>query len=105
MWFCFNDGFLSVVKDTKRPGHLQVRARKRQHIVNAFPDRVPISHTPKGDYRWRVSVPADLWAEVVAARIRAIDYDNFKNSVKEPKLKAMFSMWWFDHYRYQSDQP
>jgi hypothetical protein len=41
----------------------------------------------------------------VAARIRAIDYDNFKNSVKEPKLKAMFSMWWFDHYRYQSDQP
>ena len=102
MWFCFNDAFVSAVQDKDRPGHLLVRARRKAHLTKLFPKKMKITETPKRDYRWRVSVPAKVWADLVAKRVMEIDYGNFKDSVKEDALHDMYALWWNDHYRYQT---
>lgn len=101
MWICFNDAFVSIVTDNQKPGNMLVRARSRAHLANVFPKR-KITETTKSDYRWRVSVPKAEIAKLVAERITAIDYDNFKDSVREPRLHDMYATWWQDHYRYQN---
>ncbi len=101
MWICLNDGFVSIVQDPARAGHMLVRARRKAQLTRLFPGRMPISRTPQRDYRWRVSVPASMIAQLVCERIKAIDYGNFKDSVKEPKLHDMYSLWWHDHHKLQ----
>jgi hypothetical protein len=101
MWICFNDAFVSVVKDMQKPGNMLVRARRKLHLTKLFP-KMKITESPKSDYRWRVSVPAKVIADLTAARIENIAYDNFKDSVKEKELHHMYALWWNDHYRYQT---
>jgi hypothetical protein len=103
MWICFNNAFVSVVQDRDKPGYLLVRARRKAHLTKLFP-KAKITETPKRDYRWRVSVPPLYMADLVAKHIIGIDYGNFKDSVKEDALHDMYSLWWGDHHRYQTDR-
>jgi len=101
MWICFNDAFVSAVKAPwPDVDCLLVRARRKAHLTKLFP-RMRITHTPQNDYHWRVTVPAKQWADLVAKQIMNIDYDNFKDSVKERKLHDMYALWWNDHHAYQ----
>lgn len=103
MWICFNDAFVSVVKDNERPGNMLVRARAKAHLSKLFP-RMKIKKSPNADYRWRVSVPAAQIAKLVAKRVTDIDYDNFKDSVREDKLHNMYALWWSDHRKFQDER-
>ena len=102
MWICLNDAFISVVRLPWPSQDMQVRARRKAHLVKLFPND-KVRYTPKNDYHWRVIVSEDQIAELVASRIRGINYDNFKDSVKEPRLKGMYGTWWQDHHRYQTN--
>lgn len=101
MWFCFNDAFVSVVAHRKRPSILMVRARSYQHLRNLFGSDVKITVTPDNDYRFRVFTTREKWAVLVSQRIENIDYSNFKDSVKEKKLKSLYSEFWYLHMLYQ----
>ena len=81
----------------------ETRARRKAHLTKLFP-KAKITETPKRDYRWRVSVPPLYMADLVAKHIIGIDYGNFKDSVKEDALHDMYSLWWGDHHRYQTDR-
>jgi hypothetical protein len=102
MWICLNNAFVSVIKDTKVPENLLVRARAKKHLEALFP-RLQITETPKRDYRWRVSVPAATMAALIAEKISDITYDNFKNSVQEKKLHDLYAGFWCDHRGYQEE--
>lgn len=99
MWICMNDAFLSAVQDRDASDRLIVRARAREHIVRTFGEEP--EETPDADYRWRISILKRDFAEVVADRVENIDYPNFKNSVKDRRLHAMYDTWWYDHRAYQ----
>lgn len=103
VWLCLNNAFVSIVRDSAHPGRLLVRARKGEHLKRLFPDKTP-EMTPSRDYRFRVSVNKDVVASLIAAKVAAIDYGNFKNSVKEPGLHDMYSTWWCDHNQYQASK-
>ena len=81
MWFCFNDGFVSAV-ESDDPDLLMVRAREEQHLRNIFGKGIKIMVTPQNDYRYRVFVSREHWADIVSKRILDINYGNFKDSVK-----------------------
>ncbi|MCH8078089.1 MAG: hypothetical protein IIC64_19970 [SAR324 cluster bacterium] len=93
MWIFQNDSFLSIVALRDKPGVLLVRARKAGDIEAVFPQAK--SREGEGaDYRFRADVPAEEVAEAMAERIRAIDYGNFKDSVKDgPRHDAYFNVW------------
>jgi hypothetical protein len=106
MWFCFNDGFISVVADRDEESKLLVRARREQDIRNAlsgYPEKVEIFTDAGADYRWRAFVDRDTFAKLVEKKIiSTITYDNFKNSVKDRELHDLYSDFWNLHWAYQA---
>ena len=83
MWLVTTRGFYSVVEDFHDRDRLLVRARVREDLV-ALADLVPElegEETPERDYRFRASVPRDVWSAAAAQLVRQIDYPNFKNAV------------------------
>lgn len=102
MWFCFNDGFVSVVKDNKSKDKLLIRSRTKKDLENIVGDKYTIIETPKRDYRFRISLDTKTWNEIVSNRIQNIDYHNFKNSVEDDSLHDLYSNFWFLHWNYQS---
>ena len=82
MWIFQNDSFLSMVAHRTKPGMLLVRARKAGDIEAVFPD-AKTWVDERADYPHRAEVSAEKVAEAVAARVLAIVYPNFKDSVRE----------------------
>ncbi|CAL1240624.1 hypothetical protein [Candidatus Methylocalor cossyra] len=93
MWICFNDAFLSIVDKAKTPGCLVVRARRMADIARVFPDAEIVAGAGT-DYHYRAEIPREIVAQAVADRILAIDYPNFKNSVKEKRLHSVYEKVW-----------
>jgi hypothetical protein len=98
MWICTQHGFVSIVQDTTRPGHLLVRARDKDHLESLVPGR-SVSHTPDHDYPWRVVMPAVAVADVVSRAVVDIGYSNFKGRVDGSPLgdtwyaRALHRVW------------
>ena len=85
MWVFLNNAMLSIVAQRSQPGTLLVRARSAGDIERVFPD-VKVSETPTADYRYR--------AEISAEEVRAIDYPNFKATVRDAgRLHAYHDVW------------
>lgn len=103
MWICLNDAFVSAVQ-SGRPGELKVRARRREHLETLFPG-VPIVETRRADYRFRVFVDQEAFAQLVADKARSIDYTNFKSSVNDPALHNLYADFWILHADYQRSAP
>ena len=103
MWIMMTDGFVSIVNDQNDHSRVQVRARKRQHLVDLLGEKAEILHTPTADYYWRSMVKREDIAEIVAVRIASIDYGNFKaaTAAKDPELAHAYSGVWSEMYDYQ----
>lgn len=99
MWIFLNDAFFSIVEPgtdlppKDRKGNLVVRARMRGDIEKVFRGS-KVKETPARDYRFRAIVPRARVAEVIAWRIKNIDYGNFKNSVKNDKRHKAYGRVW-----------
>lgn len=85
-WLVLNDAFLSMVSDLDNPDGLLVRSRADGHIQAVFPE-AEVFELAASDYRYRARLSRARVAEVVAARVLAIDYPNFKNSIASGPLK------------------
>ena len=85
MWLITTRGFYSVVADHYEDGHLLVRARVSEDL-ESLGDLIlglEVEETPERDYRFRASVPREVWEGVVAVLAEEIDYPNFKTAVAE----------------------
>jgi hypothetical protein len=105
MWICLNNAFMSAVindRDLSKTT-LKVRARKREHLAEHFPE-FDIIETPDADYRFRVIVTKKFLAEKVKEAALNIDYSNFKDSVKDRDLHDLYADFWQLHYDYQRQQ-
>lgn len=93
MWICLNNAFLSVVDKDCGPDELLVRARRKGDIERVFP-LATVTVTPEHDYRFRARIKREEVALTIADQVRAIDYPNFKGSVKNNRLhNAYMSVW------------
>jgi hypothetical protein len=87
MWIVSTPGFVSIIVGRDDKDILVVRSRDRESLepfvdrLRAAPDLVVIEHTPTADYAYRVRVPREVVAEVVAEAVRHIRYDNVKTAV------------------------
>ncbi len=79
-----NFGFFSIVKK-KGEDYLTVRARAKQDLLNLKKRYLPavgaIEVSDYTDYRYRVQVPQEVFAEALRNMALDIDYPNFKDSV------------------------
>lgn len=100
MWICFNNAFVSAVAIKGEPGMLKVRARRRKHLKKLFPD-YRIVKTKNTDYRYRVFVDREEFADLVRDKVMRIEYGNFKDSVIDDELHNLYADFWRLHWQYQ----
>lgn len=104
MWICMNNAFFSIVDDGSMDGCLVVRARRKGDIERLFPGTKAITLHGR-DYQFRAHVKRGRVAEVVAESVKAIDYDNFKNSVADDDLHDAYAKFWHIHAGLQPKAP
>ncbi len=100
MWLFFNDAMLSIVQKPDDKDTLTVRGRIKGDIEAVFPD-VEVTEGDGTDYRFRAKVPREIVARVIAARVMALDYSNFKSSVKDSTRHDTYANCWNTLYRWQ----
>lgn len=100
MWICTNKGFISIVRDRNNERSFVVRARQKEHLT-AVLGEVVIIETPHADYRWRAYIYDNDLVKLISNEIHCIQYDNFKNSVKDPDLHDAYADVWSMMYQLQ----
>ncbi|HPT47830.1 MAG TPA: hypothetical protein PLM07_18280, partial [Candidatus Rifleibacterium sp.] len=93
MWICLNNAFISVVSKGEDASKLCVRARRREHLAVLFPGAKIIVHGGT-DYQFRAYIARDEVARVIGEALKNINYDNFKDSVKDKPLHNGYSRFW-----------
>ena len=100
MWIFLNDAFLSIVDKDGDGTTLLVRARREGDIEKVFP-QAAVARTPHNDYRFRARIDREAVAQAVAASVRGISYDNFKDSVRDRRRHDAYLGVWEVMYRFQ----
>ena len=100
MWICFNDGFVSVVKDKLNIDELVVRSRRKEILEQLFPGN-KITTLTVSDYKYRTYCSKENWSKIMIDRIEDIEYTNFKDSTTDKDLHTLYADMWMTHYQYQ----
>ena len=100
MWICLSDSFLSIVAHRSKRDHLMVRARRAGDIEKIFPGYEE-EYTPNADYLYRAIIPRSVVIEYMVNEIHSINYDNFKNSVRDNQLHNAYADFWSVMYNLQ----
>jgi hypothetical protein len=100
MWLITQDGYFSVVKKngtSARP--LCLRSRVRRDIENflmAIDKKYKIEDSTGTDYKYRTYVSREDLIEYQIHIIKKLDYDNFKDSLKDvhpERLQTYMNLW------------
>jgi hypothetical protein len=100
MWICFNDGFVSVVKDKLNIDELVIRSRRKEILEKLFPDN-KITTLTVSDYKYRTYCSKENWSKILVDRVSDIGYTNFKDSTINNDLHELYADMWTLHYQYQ----
>lgn len=93
MWIMTNKAFVSVVDKSNEAGCLLVRGRCRDHITAIFP-KAKVRESIGTDYRYRADIPRSEVARAMAREVERIEYDNFKDSVRDDDYHdALMGVW------------
>lgn len=103
MWIFTTKGFISIVKDRDVPDGFMVRARKKQHLSDLFPDS-DVYTEAGSDYKWRARISKQNVALVMSQEITDIDYPNFKNAIPDHDYHEACSDVWSVMFNYQRRQ-
>lgn len=109
MWIALNNGFVSITQPRpqqvpsklKLIDPLQVRARKLEHLTALFPG-AEVFENVGTDYQFRVFIERSRVATRIAQVIGGLNYNNFKNSVRDDELHDAYSSIWGTMMRYAS---
>jgi hypothetical protein len=108
MWVCLNNAFFSIVapaaKDADPETHLMVRARRPGDIERVFPDAKVVELDGR-DYQFRAYIDRVEVGTALMHEVMAIDYGNFKNSVKDDRLHHAYNSFWHSHAKLQPRPP
>ena len=99
MWVFLTDAFVSIVEDRNDSSKLRVRARIKGDIERLF--GVEAKELPSADYRFHVSIPREEVVKVIGERVLAIDYPDFKSTVKDRKRHDAYMSVWSDMHDVQ----
>lgn len=97
MWIASTAGFFSIVRHTGDRDLVLVRARRHGHLEalrKVFPSLPATISTPERDYPYRVELPHDQLADLLAALADRVTYPNFKAAVKGAREHSCYAKVW-----------
>ncbi len=86
MWVFTKYGFFSGTCTHDDNNIIQIRGRVKKHLENLkkrFDISAKIKTSTDTDYKYRMFVPKDVWADILLELGKETDYNNFKNKVEE----------------------
>ena len=104
MWIMTPTSFLSVVHKDCAPDELLVRSRMKGHIEAVFPDAM-VTESTHTDYRYRAVLPRTVVAQAMCDQVTNLQYDNYKNSVKNHAFHDALAAVWSIMARLQPTRP
>lgn len=104
MWIMSPKGFVSIVRKDCPPGHLLVRARRRQDLEALFPG-ANIIEGAGTDYRFRAAIPEAEVVGVISRELLELNYPNHKGATKDDALHSAYSAVWSVMARLQPVRP
>jgi hypothetical protein len=94
MWIFLSDSYLSIVFKDCAADELLVRGRRPHDIGRVFPD-AKVTKDTRADYLYRAVISKAAVMQAIGAQIEAIDYPNFKDTVKNDLLhRCYLNVWW-----------
>ena len=94
MWIFLSDAFVSVVAHRSKKDSLLVRARRKGDLARLLGAETQVDVTNDADYLYRATVSRAEIGNLIADRVKAIDYDNFKDSIdNEAYHDACLEVW------------
>ena len=84
MWIFTSKSFISIVQKPGDTDQLTVRARIKGDIEQLFPD-AKVEANKGTDYKYRAKLPRAAVAQALHDQVMAVNYPNFKSTVKERK--------------------
>lgn len=100
MWLFTSKSFISIVQKPGDTDLLTVRARIKGDIESMFPD-AKVEANKGTDYKYRAKVPREVVATVMHDQVMALNYSNFKSTVKEKKRHSAYMDVWSAMYSLQ----
>jgi hypothetical protein len=104
MWICLYDCFFSIVKKDCAPDELMVRARRPGDIEKVF-KTAQVQEYDRSDYHYRAAVKVVDVIAALSTEVEDIDYNNFKNQVKDNKLHNAYLRIWTEMSMLQPKAP
>ena len=101
MWIFTPTSFLSVVQKPGDTDMLTVRGRINGDIEAVFPEAI-VEANKGTDYKYRARLPRAVVAKALSDQVAAIDYSNFKSTVKDRKRHDSLMGVWSAMYKVQS---
>ncbi|MBQ9370919.1 MAG: hypothetical protein IJU03_01895 [Thermoguttaceae bacterium] len=101
MWLYSKHGFFSAAQHIDKADVIHVRSQFKgdlERLCKAYGIEPKVTHTPDGDYSYRMNFPRDVWAEIVKSEAMAIDYPKVKPALHDGTkrdrayLKVFFTM-------------
>lgn len=93
MWIMLNDCFFSIVKKDCAEDELLVYARRSNDIQHVFGE-VPVKEHPDNDYRYSAIIKKAVINKAINARINAIDYSEFEETIQGTDLQKAYAGVW-----------
>lgn len=100
MWIFLSNSFISVVQKPGDTDMLTVRSRIEGDIERVFPD-AKVQANKGTDYKYRAKVPREVVAKALHDQAMAVNYPNFKSSVKDRKRHDAYMDVWSAMYKAQ----
>ena len=100
MWIFLSNSFISVVQKPGDTDMLTVRARIEGDIERVFPD-AKVQANKGTDYKYRAKVSREAVAKALHDQAMAVNYSNFKSSVKDRKRHDAYLDVWSAMYATQ----
>lgn len=104
MWIMTPTSFLSVVHKDCAPDELLVRSRMKGHIEAVFPG-ANVTESTNTDYRYRAVLPRAVVAKALADQAMNLQYNNYKNTVKNSRFHDALASVWSIMARLQPTRP
>jgi len=114
MWVFLNEGFFSAVFDKYcKPNEMMIRARCKGDLVrlskklHGYSEDSDILEFENADYRYRMKVDRNMWADYLLNAALSIDYSNVKDTIIPAGDKLRHDAYydvWTALYRWQSIQ-
>ncbi|GFK94679.1 hypothetical protein NNJEOMEG_02526 [Fundidesulfovibrio magnetotacticus] len=114
MWIFTRDGFFSIAATRFcQPGEVAVRARKIEHLERMMARHdvtADILTFSESDYRYRIQIPRETFARILAEEALSLDYNSFKDAMAESEasadyLRVMFATWAAVHKMQSQELP